>query len=106
MTRKLLIMAIEKRITRLLEIREEYKGVLYNDMPTPEAVAAEYEMIALKKVSKSLQGLKGEINPWNFTSFIDGIILDLTKFTEFVVYVENLNLKFGQIQGFYPNGLI
>ena len=107
MTRNLLIMAIEKRINILLNIKNKYKGMTDEGLPMHENIAAEYELVILKHTSKKLQEL-GEINPWNFTSFIsfiDGIILDLTKVTEFVVYAENLNLKFGQIQGFYPSGL-
>jgi hypothetical protein len=52
-----------------------------------------------------LQYLTRDINPWNFTSFINGYILILSGVTESVVYVENLNIKFLQIQGFYPSGL-
>ena len=107
MTRNILIMAIEKRITILLNIKNKYKGMTVEGLPMHENIAAEYELVILKHTNKKLQEL-GEINPWNFTSisFINGYILGLTKVSEIVVYVENLNLKFGQIQGFYPNGLI
>jgi len=63
MTRNLLIMAIEKRITHLLLIKDRYKGMTDEGLPRPENSAAEHELRVLKEASKGLQELKGEINP-------------------------------------------
>jgi len=63
MTRNLLIMAIEKRITELLIIKKATEGMTDEGLPTVENSAAEYELNILKEASKGLQELKGEINP-------------------------------------------
>lgn len=62
MTRKLLIMAIEKRITILLNIKHKYRGMTGEGLLMQENIAAEYELVILKHTNKKLQEL-GEINP-------------------------------------------
>jgi len=63
MTRNLLIMTIEKRITELLDIRRHSKGMTDEGLPRPENSAAEYELRVLKEASKGLQYLTRDINP-------------------------------------------
>jgi hypothetical protein len=56
-------MAIEKRITHLLLIKDMYKGMTDEGLPKPENSVAEYELRILKKASKGLQYLTRDINP-------------------------------------------